>query len=137
MTGYTPNQLLVALGKARAEANRMGATVHVVAKRTMGSLFTKRALRTDKNGDGDAVVIRDVAPGTPNHDMICAMTAALGHDPEKERIVLDMMRTVTRKPDGEAFTAEEAATIIWTLAENLEERDFQERRAAGYTRRVA
>lgn len=136
MSGFTPAEILAALGKARAEALRTGATVHVVAKRTMRSLFTRQVLATSAEPD-EAVIIRDVRPMRSNHEMVTASIEALGHDADKERVVLDMLRSVTRKPDGEAFTADEMAVLIWTLAENLEERDFQERRAAGYTRRVA
>lgn len=136
MTGFTPIQLLVALGKARAEAARKGTTVHVVACRTLRSLFVKKALRTSPEA-GETVVIRDIHPMRSNDAMVRASTEALGHDAEKEKIVLDMLRAVSKTPDGEAFTADEMAVLIWQLAESLEERDFQERRAAGYTRRVA
>lgn len=137
MASYSPAELLVALGQARVEAQRLGVTVHVVEKSGWRSLLTKGPFKIVTDLGNNVCVIRDVHPLRWSDEMIRASTAALGYDADKERVVLDMLRAITHKPDHEAFDTEQIAVLVWKLAEELAERDFQEGRLGGRPQRVA
>ena len=108
MTGYTPKELLVALGKARRHAWRVKKTVHVIANDGALAWFTGPLRVVERIEPRHTVVIRDVHPQPMTGEMCDAYCAALLHDPDRARHIADALRGIMQTPAGEPLDEEAA-----------------------------
>lgn len=138
MTGYTPQQLLVALGKARRHAWRAKRTVHVVVNDGLLAWATGPLRVVEHVEPHHSVVIRDVHPQPMTSEMCDAYCQAVLHDPDRAGHIADALRGIMNTPAGEPMDTEAVALLLWDLAEHVVQADHKRRRAdemARYTTR--
>lgn len=121
MTGHTPQQLLVALGKARRHAWRTKKTAHVVVNDGLLAWATGPLRVVERVEPHHTVVIRDVHPQPMTGDMVEAYCRAALHDPARTAHIADALREIAGVGKGEPFDVEARALMLWDLAEHLAE----------------
>lgn len=123
MTGYTPHQLLVALGKARRRAWAIKKTVHVVVNDGLTAWLTGPLKAVDRIEPHHTVVIRDVHPAPMTGEMVDAYCEAICHDYQRADHIALALRRIMKKEDGTPMNAEELALLLWDMAEHIERAD--------------
>lgn len=123
MTGYSPHQLLVALGKARRRAWTIKKTVHVVVNDGLTAWLTGPLKAVDRIEPHHTVVIRDIHPVPMSSEMIDAYCEAICHDHQRAGHIADALRRITKKDDGSPMETEEIAMMLWDMAEHIERAD--------------
>lgn len=123
MTGYTPHQLLVALGKARRRAWTIKKTVHVVVNDGLTAWLTGPLKVVDRIEPHHTVVMRDVHPVPMSNEMIDAYCEAICHDYQRADHIALALRRIMKKEDGTPMNAEELALLLWDMAEHIERAD--------------
>ena len=119
MTGYTPKQLLVALGKARRHAWLTKKTVHVVINDGLLAWATGPLRVVERIEPRHTVVIRDVHPQPMTVEMCDAYCQAVLHDPDRAGHIADALRGIMQTPDGERLETEAVALLLWDMAEDV------------------
>lgn len=127
MTAYTPQQLLVALGKARRHAWRTKKTVHVVVNDGLLAWATGPLRVIDRVEPHHSVVIRDVHPQPMTTEMCDAYCQAVLHDPHRTGHIADALRGIMNTPAGEPLETEAVALLLWDLAEHVAQADHKKR----------
>lgn len=127
MTGYTPKQLLVALGKARRHAWSVKKTVHVIANDGALSWFTGPLKVVDRIDPHHIVVIRDVHPQSMTGEMCDAYCKAVLNDPYRAGHIADALRGIMMTPAGEPLETEAVALMLWDMAEQIAAADHKQR----------
>lgn len=116
MTAYTPQQILVALGKARRHAWLNKKTVHVVENDGFLSWLRGPLIAVDEVKPDHTVVIRDVHPQPMTVEMCDAYCEAVLHDPHRAGHIADALRGIMKTPAGKPLETEAVALLLWDLA---------------------
>lgn len=138
MTAYSPQQILVALGKARRHAWRVKKTAHVVVNDGLLAWATGPLRVVERVEPHHTVVIRDVHPQPMTREMCDAYSQAVVHDPHRAGHIADALRGIMNTPAGEQMDTEAVALLLWDVAEHVVQADNTRRRAdemARYTTR--
>ncbi|KUL94299.1 hypothetical protein DK26_14880 [Bosea sp. WAO] len=127
MTGYTPQQILVALGKARRHAWLTKKTVHVVENDGFLSWLRGPLISVDEVKPDHIVVIRDVHPQPQTGEMVEAYCKAVLHDPHRTGHIADALRGILNAPAGQPLETEAVALLLWDLAAQISAADHKAR----------
>lgn len=125
MTAYTPQQILVALGKARRHAWLTKKTVHVVVNDGLLAWATGPLRVIERVEPHHSVVIRDVHPQPMTVEMCDAYCQAVLHDPYRAGHIADALRGIMKTPAGEPLETEAVALLLWDLAAQVTATDHK------------
>lgn len=130
MTGYIPQQLLAALGKARRQAWQARKTMHVVVNDGLTAWLTGPLKVVDRIEPRHTVVIRDVHPAPMTGEMCDAVCRAICHDPSRAGHIADALREIMQTPAGEPLDLDAVAAMLWDMTGMIGEADRRSRYGA-------